>query len=141
MSKKLTSISQNFNKYTYKPKVKNKYHLTVEDIKHLKILDRTKITSPLFWRNDAISAWCISRSVESDFDSDSFWIGVYDDNAKVYAGKVRVSFDSYDGMCGYNFNKFYNLDDIDNWMDYKIQEEALDAINQLIDDGIFGLNT
>lgn len=138
--KKSMSVPKNFNKYTYKPKVENKYHLTVKDIRHLKILDRTKIVGPLWWRNDVISAWCISRSVGSDFDSNSFWIGVYDDNAKAYAGKIRVSFDSYDGMCGYNFNKFYNLKDIENWMDYKIQEEALGVINQLIDDGILGLN-
>ena len=138
--KKLTLIPLDFDKYTYKPKVQNKYNLTVKDIKHLKILDRTKITSPLWWRNDVISAWCISKEVGSCYDSDSFWMGVYDEDAKAYAGKIRVSFDSYGGMCGYNFNKFYCLDDIENWMDYKIQEEALGVINQLIDDGVLGLN-
>lgn len=52
-----------------KPKVENKYNLKPGDIPNLVILDRSKIRSPLFWRNDVINAWCISGSVGSDADS------------------------------------------------------------------------
>jgi len=42
-----------------KPTVKNKYNLTMAKIRKLKIVDRSKVGKPLFWRNDVIGAWCI----------------------------------------------------------------------------------
>ena len=124
-----------------KPKVPNKYNLTPDKIRKLKY-DRTKIGEPVFWRNNVIDAWCISRNTAKDgrdytFGTyDSFWLGIYDDNAKSYAGKLRFYFDSYGGMCSYNFTKFYDYTEIQYEMDLEIQEKALEIINQLIDNGV-----
>ena len=99
-----------------KPRVKNKYNLDMKKVKKLRVGDRTKIGQPLFWRNNVIDAWCIlgttaKNSEDEAFGTcDEFWIGVYDEDAKSYAGKVRVTFSSYGGMCGYNFDKFFDLD-------------------------------
>ena len=83
-----------------KPQVDNKYNLTMAKIRRLKIADRSKVCEPLFWRNDVIGAWCICGSSGDDMDrrfatNNEFWIGIYDLNAKAYAGKFRVSLSSY----------------------------------------------
>lgn len=39
-----------------KPKVENKYNLTMKKIKKLKVGDEFKIKEPLFWRNNVINA-------------------------------------------------------------------------------------
>ena len=109
-----------------KPQVDNKYNLTMAKIRRLKIADRSKVCEPLFWRNDVIEAWCICGSSGNDMDrrfatNNEFWIGIYDLNAKAYAGKFRVSLSSYGGMCGYEFNKFFDVKDIDNEQDLEIQ--------------------
>lgn len=49
-----------------KPKVENKYNLKPSDINKLIVNDRSKIKEPLFWRNDVINAWCISKSIGTD---------------------------------------------------------------------------
>ena len=126
------------------PRVPNKYNLTLPMIRKLVVLDRSKLQKPLFWRNNVIDAWCISKSFGSDADREfstdsSFWIGIYDEDAKAYAGKVRVSFDSYGGMCSYNFKNFYSSRSIQNAKDLHMQEDFLEVINKLIDDGILGL--
>lgn len=54
-----------------KPKVENKYNLKFSDIKNLQIVDRSRICEPLFWRNDIIGAWCISREIGSKKDIES----------------------------------------------------------------------
>ncbi len=123
------------------PTVKNKYTLTMAKIRRLKIADRSKVGKPLFWRNDVISAWCIVGSAGSDMDvmfgtDNEFWIGIYDDNAKAYAGKFCVHLTSYGGMCGYKFNQFFREKDIENDNDLLIQEKFLSKINELIDLGI-----
>lgn len=123
------------------PKVENKYNLTISKIKKLKVGDRNKICEPLFWRNNVINAWCISGSAGSakdrEFATDNeFWIGIYDIDAKSYAGKFRFTFSTYGGMCGYNFNKFFEPSDIENDLDLEIQEKFLNTINNLIDKGI-----
>lgn len=123
------------------PKIPNKYNLTPAKVRKLKY-DRSRIGEPTFWRNDVIDAWCITRntarnSKDIEFGTyDSFWLGIYDDDAKAYAGKVRHWFDSYGGMCDYNFTKFYDFSQIVDLMDLEIQEKALEVLNQLIDDGV-----
>ena len=123
------------------PKVPNKYDLTPEKIRGLKF-DRSKIGEPVFWRNNVISAWCITRDTAKDKNDymfgtyDSFWLGIYDDDAEAYAGKLRFYFDSYGGMCSYEFKKFYNYSEIEYELDLEIQEMALEVLNQLIDDGV-----
>lgn len=126
-----------------KPKIKNKYKLEVKDLKRLKIIDREKLCEPLFWRNNVIDAWCLSattikNSKDSEFGTyDEFWIGVYDENAKSYAGKIRINFSSYGGMCSYKFKKFFDYSEIENEMDLEIQEKFIETINKLLDEKIF----
>lgn len=115
-----------------KPTVKNKYNLTIKDIKKLKIGDRSKIIEPLFWRNDVISAWCILERIANN----EFWLGIYDDDAPAYKGKIKIDFTSYDGMFRYKFNKFFKIDDMEDEADLVIQERALRKINELIDNKI-----
>lgn len=124
-----------------KPTVKNKYNLTMAKIRKLKIVDRSKVGKPLFWRNDVIGAWCIVGSAGNKMDvvfgtDNEFWIGIYDDNAKTYAGEFRVHLTSYGGMCSYKFNQFFREKDIENDNDLLIQEKFLSKINELIDLGI-----
>ena len=124
-----------------KPKIPNKYNLTPSKVWKLKY-NRSKIGEPVFWRNNIINAWCISRNTAKNCKDleygtyNSFWLGIYDDDTKAYAGKLRITFDSYGGMCGYNIKKFYDPREIENEMDLEIQEKALEILNKLIDDGV-----
>lgn len=119
-------------------RVPNKYNLTMEDLKkHLVLKDRSKVGEPRFWRNNVINAYCISVSAGPYLSADSFWLGIHD---KLYNGKiVRCYFDSFGGMCSYDFEKFYDPSDIENQYDLEIQEKALEILNGLIDDGILGI--
>lgn len=123
------------------PKVENKYNLTVPKIRKLKVGSRTLASCPLFWRNDVIAAWCINATfggataIAAGAES-SYWIGIYDEDAKAYAGKVRCHFSSYGGMCSYEFRDFFKPKDIDNLQDLELQESFLEKINELIDLGI-----
>lgn len=124
-----------------KPRVKNKYNLTISKIKKLKIKDRSQVCEPLFCRNNVISAWCIHGHAGTDADvnfctDNEFFIGVYDEDAPAYAGKFRVSFDCYGGMCSYKFEKFFQPQDIGYLNDLLIQERFLEKINELLDKGI-----
>lgn len=124
-----------------KPLVNNKYNLTINKIKKCKVVDRSFVGPPLFWRNDVIQAWCISENSGSASDrqfgtDNSFWIGIYDEDIKSYAGKFRFYFTSCGGMCGYEFNQFFYEKDIDCENDLRIQEIFLEKINMLIDMGI-----
>jgi hypothetical protein len=124
------------------PKVENKYNLSPKDIQKAIILDKEKLTKAPFWRNNVISAWCLSGEIKPNprdyygIFNLSYWIGFYDEDAKSYAGKIRLSCTSYGGMCGYNFKKFYNPLEIEDEFDLQLQEALLEKINWLIDDGI-----
>ena len=125
-----------------KPTVPNKHNLSRTDLNSLMVLDRSQVCEPLFWRNDVIDAWCIHGGAGEGFYSgwiNSFWIGVYDETAKAYAGKVRVSFSAYEDMCSYDFKKFYDPKDIEVEIDLAVQERFLLVINNLLDKGILGL--
>lgn len=128
-----------------KPKVKNKYNLTVKDLKRLKVGNKDKLCAPLFWRNNVINAWCISKNTcknrkDDEFGTyDEFWIGIYDEDAKSYAGKIRVTFSAYGGMCSYNFKNFFDYKEIENTIDLEIQEMFIETINQLLDEQILYL--
>lgn len=125
-----------------KPKVKNKYNLTPAIIRKLKV-NREKISEKDFWRNNVISAWCLSGNTAScsgDYEFctyNEYWLGVYDEDAKSYAGKIRVNFSAYGGMANYNINKFFNEKDIEHEDDLKIQEIFIEKMNKLIDEGVF----
>lgn len=120
------------------PRVKNRYNLTVDCIKSLKVIDYSKIGEPLFWRNNSINAWCMSGNTmrsheDSRFGSySSYWIAIKDDEPT----RVDIKFSAYGGMCDYEFNEFYNKSFIQNDIDLRIQESALETINRLIDEGI-----
>lgn len=129
-----------------KSQVDNKYNLTMTKICRLKVADRNKVCAPLFWRNDVIGAWCICGTSGNEMDrrfatNNEFWIGIYDLNAKAYAGKLRVRLSSYGGMCDYKFNKFFDIKDINHEQDLEIQEKFLTKINELIECGILAFGT
>lgn len=124
-----------------KPKVKNKYKLTYSDVIKLQVADRSKIGEPLFWRNTAINAWCISETtVRTPADDrygtyNDYWIGIYDEDSKLKR-KFRVSCSALGGMATYKFKKFFDYREIENEKDLEIQEKLLSKINELIDLGI-----
>ena len=124
-----------------KPRIKNKYKLTMKDVRRLKIGDRSKIKEPLFWRNNVIHAWCISETTIRNKKDDiygtynEYWLGIFDEDCSRKI-KFRVSLDSHGGMCNYRFDKFFDYKDIENEMDLEIQEKLLKKINELIDMGI-----
>lgn len=124
-----------------KPTVKNKYKLTFQDIKKLKIKDRSKLKEPLFWRNNVVSAWCISESTAKNSKDqrygtyNDYWIGIFDEDAK-RKKKLEVTCSAYGGMATYKFKKFFDYSEIENEMDLEIQEKLLAKVNLLIDEGI-----
>lgn len=111
----------------------------MKKVRQLQIVDESKVCEPLFCRNNVVNAWCISKDIRTDADKkygtdNSFWIGIYDE---LYYGKrFHVKCYSFGGMCGYGFKKFFNEKEIENENDLKLQEELLDTINHLIDEGI-----
>lgn len=125
-----------------KPKVPNKYNLTPAIIRKLQV-NRDLVQQEPFWRNNVVSAWCLSGSTaktaaDSEFGCcNEYWLGVYDEDAKAYAGKIRVTFSAYGGMCDYNFTQFYNPKDIENELDLRVQEMFLAVMNDLIERGVF----
>lgn len=120
----------------FKPKVENRYNLTYSSIQQLKIDNRELIKEPLFTWNDQISAWFISEVSDIRWREDTFWIGIYAEDAPEYPGKFRFYFTSYAGMSGYVFEHFYNPEEIETKYDLIIQEKFLEKINQLLDMGI-----
>lgn len=121
-----------------KPKVSNKYNLTIDKIKKLKVNEskRNLICESLFWRNNVISAWCICESFGHPEISIEYWMGIYDVDAKAYKGKFKFYFTSYGGMCSYTFKKFFDYAEIENELDLCVQEAFLEKINYLIDNQI-----
>ena len=123
----------------FKIVVPNKYNLTVQDIKNLKIIDESKISEPLFWRNNVIGAWCISKSVGTvadwQFSTDNeIWLGIYD---RCYRGsRIHFRVSAYGGMCSYSFNRFYDPSEIESELDFKTHEECLRILNYLLDEQI-----
>lgn len=126
-----------------KPKIKNKYNLKPKDIQKATILDRSKLEQKPFWRNNAINAWCLSGGTgKGIYDSpiNEYWIAFYDEDAKSYAGKIRLSLSCWEGMGKYKLNSFFNPKDIKNIADLEIQEMLLERINWLIDNQIIAIN-
>ena len=126
-----------------KPKVKNKYYLKVSDIKRMKVADESKIKEPLFWRNNVINAWCISKSIGTDADrrfcaDNEIWFGIYD--KPYYGRRIHFHANCWGGMCRYNFKEFFNTKEVENERDLETQEEALKILNMLLDEGIIKLS-
>lgn len=129
-----------------KPKVENKYNLKPKDIQHAKILDYDRLHKPPFWRNNVVQAWCLSDNTcrnakDREYGCyNSYWIGFYDEDAKAYAGKIRLDCSTYGDMWSYNFKTFFNSKEIENELDLEIQEKLLSRINWLIDEKIIEIN-
>ena len=68
------------------------------------------------------------------YNEDEFWIGFNRKN-----DKIDFHFTSYEGMCGYKFNEFYNVNEIENKFDMLVQVNAIKYLNMLIDEEILGL--
>lgn len=122
----------------------NKYKLTPTLIRHL-IPDRTMITKQPFTRNNVINAWMLTgdtakNEIERTYGSyDEYWLGIYDKDAKAYAGKVRWCFSSAGGMCDYKVTRFLDPKQIENNDDLMIQVKFLTELNSLIDKGVLKL--
>lgn len=121
------------------PKVPNKYGLTWKTIKKLEVGDESKICESLFWRNNVVNAWCISRSIGTNVDrrfctDNEIWIGIYD--KPYYRRRVHVHVNCWGGMGKYEFCDFYNYKEIENERDLQTQEKLLEVLNMLIDEGI-----
>lgn len=122
-------------------KYPNKYNLKPKDIKKLKILDWERLVKHT-WYNSAkknTGEWyChIEGSNGGGYNGDNedeFWIGFNKKN-----DKIDFHFTSYEGMCGYKFNEFYNVNEIENKFDMLVQVNAIKYLNVLIDEGILGL--
>ena len=125
-----------------KAKVENKYNLTPALIPKLRIFNTDAIHKAPFWRNDVVSAWCLSGGTGSGFFGDcedEYWIGFYDETAPAYTGKIRFSCTSMEGMCGYKFTKFFDMKQIESIADLELHEAIVSRLNQLIDDGVLGM--
>ena len=117
----------------------NKYGLTLDNIKKLKVNRELVNEENGFWRNEAIKGWCLSGSVGIDeypiCDATEYWLGVYD---KPEEGKeIDCYFSAYSGMCDYTFDKFFDKKDIDHREDYVIQYRFINLMNNLIEKGVF----
>lgn len=115
-----------------------KYFTKPEDLKHLVVLDPERVHQRPFWRNDVVRAWCLSGSAGSDQDFEfgcesSYWLGIYDD------GRVDFHMDTYGGMCSYHPEYFLDADSISNQNDRDVQIAVINAVNQLIDDGVLDI--
>ena len=122
-----------------KPRVENKYNLKPKDIQKATVIDYERLTREPFWRNDAVGAWCLSGGAGKGFHEtyvNDYWIGFYDNDAKAYAGKIRLQCSAWEGMCNYKFNKFFDFREIENEIDLELQEKLLERINWLIDEKI-----
>ena len=120
-------------------KVPNKYSLAPDNINKLKVLDWERLKKET-WYNDALrdtgSWWCHLEGCNNGgaYDDEvEFWIGFNEEN-----GKIRSHFTAYGGMCGYEFDKFYSSDSIENKYDMQMQANTVRWLNRMIDEGILG---
>lgn len=120
----------------------NKYNLTPAKLRKLVVKDWVRLKKNT-WHNEAMkdtgSWWChLEGSQEPDntkyCDDDEFWIGFNEvDNT------IMFWFSSYEGMCGYEFKKFYDFEEIENKFDLNVQVNAIRWLNKMIDEKILGL--
>ena len=117
----------------------NKYNLTPKSIRKLKILDWEKLKKKT-WFNNAMASgkwWCHLEgcNLKGNYDDeDEFWIGFNEEN-----NKIDCDFSTYGGMCWYNFDTFYDAEQIGNEFDMNVQVNTIKWLNQMIDEGILGV--
>lgn len=132
-------MSQRYIDFDLIEKYPNKYNLTPKSIKKLKILDWGRLKGKT-WHNNAMLSgdwWCHLEGCNASgpYNGETeFWIGFNEDN-----NKIDCDFSSYDGMCRYNFKKFYNGAEISNKYDMQMQVNTIRWLNMMIDEGILGV--
>lgn len=117
--------------------VPNKYNLRPADINRLVVKDWDTIKKKC-WLNKAKARdgewYCHLEGCHTPGkpynEEDEFWIGFCTD------GRVGYHFTSYEGMCGYNFNNFYDMAEIENKFDFQVQVNAMRWLNELLDSGV-----
>ena len=119
-------------------KYPNKYNLTLKSIKKLKILNWEELKK-YTWYNTAMKRtgewWCHLEGCNIDGKYDDFtefWIGFNQKN-----DKIDCHFTTYEGMCGYKFDKFY--EETENKYDLQAQVNCIKYLNMLIDENILGV--
>ena len=121
-------------------KYPNKYNLTPQNIKQLKILDWERLKKHT-WYNTAMKDtgewYCHLEGSNGGGiyeDEDEFWIGFNKD-----IDEIKCRFYSHEGMYSYNFEEFYDANSIENKWDMNVQVNAIKYLNKLIDEGILGV--
>ncbi len=132
--------------YYRKPRVENRYNLTLQDIEKLKVVDSTLISIlPFFIRDECVdphfSRWYTTGIAGTESDrfhrtNNRFWIFIYDEGPVYPNQKFRFDIWICDDLYRYKFRKFFQKKDIKNENDMIIQEKFLGIVNQLIDTGI-----
>lgn len=119
-------------------KYPNKYNLTPQKIKKLKILDWKRLKKHT-WHNKAMKDsgtwWCHLEGCQLNGtydDFDEFWIGFNEDN-----NRIDCHFTCCEGMCSYIFDEFYK--ETENKCDLQVQVNAIRYLNMLIDEEILAL--
>ena len=118
------------------PKVENRYNLTYSAIQKLKVGNRKFVGPPLFFWNASISAWCIYEASDKQYRENTYWIGIFTNDAPAYPGEFRFGFSNFTGICTYEFEEFFEPSNIYDEYDLIIQEMFLAKINLLLDLGI-----
>lgn len=122
-------------------KYPNKYNLTPDGIKELRILDWERLKKKT-WPNIAMSAtgewWCIiigCHPCDPMYDDeDECWIGFRRED-----DKIKCEFSCFSGMCTYDFETFYDPEVIENQYDINVHVNTIKWLNKMIDEGILGL--
>lgn len=115
-------------------KIPNKYELTMRKVRRLEVFDEKALHEPPFWRNDITKSYNFIISMPTCRDAEIF-ICVYDKPFRQH--KVHVNVYYHDGMMEYKFNRFFDPYEIKDTIDLRVQERTLEALNELIDKGVF----
>lgn len=119
-----------------KPEVENRYNLTYSKVEKLKVGNRKLVCPPLFFWNASISAWCIYEASDKQYRENTFWIGIFTEDAPEYPGEFRFGFSGFSGIATYKFEEFFEPSRIYDEYELIIQEKFLKKINYLLDLGI-----
>lgn len=120
-------------------KVPNKYNLSPLHLNRLYVLDWPRLKKET-WHNKFMNNgtwWCHLEGSQFNGEYDEtneFWIGFEEKT-----GKVNSHFSTYEGMCRYKFNTFYDEDEIKDEYELNVQINALRWLNKMIDEKILGV--
>lgn len=128
-----------------KPRTENKYNIKPKDLENMIVLDKDRISQNPFTRNDSTQSWDLSGGVGyasayceygDDFFKDwciTYRISFFDN------GKIELACTShYDETPNYTFETFFNNEEIEDMLEFEIQDLVLEKSNWLIDENIIG---